>query len=319
MIEYPSYSPYENHALYVVSRIAWNTLVVRDRRHCKQPNEIFREVSEHLKMATDGTNIQSVMTVFRPQKYNEIFGMRFWSSQFVRYAGYIDDNSTGQVLGDPANTAFTSYLIEQGLWKPPVQRSAFDVLPLVLKLPGNSIPFVYELAKNVTHEVCLEHPKFPKVKALKYKWAAVPAISNFKMTLGGITYAAAPFNGWFVSIEVARNLLERYEATMPLAIAMGMDPADRFLSQKVSAELETAILHSFEANEFTMVDPMAVGKSFITHCKREKSAGRECPAQWSWIGGLVGKFYFLDMINITPLLSLLQYSSFFFSWLCIEL
>jgi hypothetical protein len=26
----------------------------------------------------------------------------------------------------------------------------------------------------------------------------------------------------------------------------------------------------------------------MTHCKREKEAGRECPAQWSSIGGLIG-------------------------------
>lgn len=106
-------------------------------------------------------------------------------------------------------------------------------------------------------------------------------------------FVLAPFNGWFVSIEVARNLLDRYEATMPLAKAMGIDPSDKFVAQKVSTELESAILYSFEKNEFTMVDPMTVGKSFMTHCKREQSAGRECPAQWSWIGGLVGEILLL--------------------------
>lgn len=170
-------------------RIAWNTLVVRDRRYCKQPNEIFHEVGEHLKMATSGTNIQSVMTVFRPQHYSQIWGMRFWSSQFVRYAGY-SDSTTKEVLGDPANVEFTSYLIDNNLWSPPVETSAFDVLPVVLKIPGNNVPFLYELPKAITHEVNLEHPKFERVKDLGYKWAAVPAISNFSMTLGGIKYAA---------------------------------------------------------------------------------------------------------------------------------
>jgi nitric oxide synthase oxygenase domain/subunit len=65
------------------------------------------------------------------------------------------------------------------------------------------------LPKEVTHEVELEHPKYPRVKDLGYKWGAVPAISNFTMDLGGIKYQCAPFNGWFVSIEIARNLLER--------------------------------------------------------------------------------------------------------------
>ena len=218
-----------------------------------------------------------------------MFGLRFWSEQFVRYAGYKLDGDSGEVLGDPASVDFTAYLIGANLWNPPAQKSAFDVLPVVIKFPFNDIPFVYELSKDVTHEIELEHPKYPAVKELGYRWAAVPAISGFMMNLGGIKYPCAPFNGWFVSIEIARNLLERYQATAPLAAAMGIDPDDRMLAQKVSAELENAILYSFDKNEFIIVDPMTVGKSFMTHCKRERSSGRECPAQWSWIGGLVGK------------------------------
>ena len=52
-----------------------------------------------------------------------------------------------------------------------------------------------------------------------------------------------------------------------------MDVSDKLLHQKVSAELETAILHSFEKNKCTVVDPMSVGKSLMTHCKRERTQG----------------------------------------------
>ena len=246
---------------------------------------------QHLKLATGGTNIQSVMTVFRPQRSDEIWGMRFWSSQFVRYAGYVlDDEKENNVLGDPANIEFTSFLVDRKLWVPPSPRTAFDVLPLVLKIPNNDVLFVQELPKEVIHEVNIEHPDHPTMKDLGYKWAAVPAISNFTMNLGGIKYPCAPFNGWFLSTEIARNLLERYNAVGPLASTFGINTNDKMLHQKVSVELETAILYSFERNDFTMVDPMTVGKSFLTHCKRERKMGRECPAQWSWIGGLVGKF-----------------------------
>lgn len=242
------------------------------------------------------------MTVFRPQSIDELWGMRFWSSQFVRYAGY-KDTTTDTVLGDPANAEFTAFLIGNKMWNPPTTRSAFDVLPLVLKIPNNDIPFVYELPKEVTHEVELEHPDFPAVKDLGYKWAAVPAISNFMMELGGIKYPCAPFNGWFVSIEIARNLLERYNVTEPLAKAFGMKANSKLLHQKVSAELEIAILHSFEKNRFTMVDSMTVGKSFMTHCKRERNSGRECPAQWSWIGGLLGECAFYNYVFCTCTIS----------------
>ncbi len=136
----------------------------------------------------------------------------------------------------------------------------------------------------------MKHPDHPALKDLGYKWAAVPAISNFTMNLGGIKYPCSPFNGWFLSTEMTRNLLERYNAVGPLESVFGMNTNVKMLQQKVSVELETAILYSFERNDFTMIDPMTVGKSFLTHCKRERKKGRECPAQWSWIRGLVGMF-----------------------------
>ena len=70
-----------------IGRISWNTLKIRDCRHLTSPEDIFWQLNEHLKEATAGTNIQSVMTVFAPQKHNETLGTRFWSSQIVRYAG----------------------------------------------------------------------------------------------------------------------------------------------------------------------------------------------------------------------------------------
>jgi nitric oxide synthase oxygenase domain/subunit len=230
------------------------------------------------------------MTIFRPQEMDEIWGMRFWSGQFVKYAGYTNHDKEGTILGDPANVEITNFLVDHNFWVPPSPRSAFDVLPLVLKIPHNEVLFVQELPKEVIHEVSLEHPEYPQVKELNYKWAAVPAISNFMMNLGGIKYPCSPFNGWFLSTEIVRNLLERYNASAPLAEAFGINPHDRMLQQKVTVELETAVLHSFEKNDFTIVDPMASGKSFMTHCKRERKMGRECPAQWSWIGGLVGTY-----------------------------
>jgi sulfite reductase alpha subunit-like flavoprotein len=48
-------------------------------------------------------------------------------------------------------------------------------------------------------------------------------------------------------------------------------------------------MHSFEKYGFTIVDPHSVGQQFCTHVRREREQfGRECPAQWSWIGGLTG-------------------------------
>lgn len=74
-----------------IGRISWNTLKVIDRRHVTDPEGIFREVEAHMKIATAGTNIQSTMTVFRPQHPNESIGPRFWTDQVVRYACYRDE------------------------------------------------------------------------------------------------------------------------------------------------------------------------------------------------------------------------------------
>lgn len=53
-------------------------------------------------------------------------------------------------------------------------------------------------------------------------------------------------------------------------------------------EIDIAVNYSFQKQGFSMVDMDTVEKSFMVHCKRERDAGRECPAQWSWIGGLTG-------------------------------
>lgn len=81
-------------------------------------------------------------------------------------------------------------------------------------------------------EVDIEHPTYSAITKLGYKWIVVPAISNFKMTLGGVEYQNMPFNGWFVSTEIVRNLLERYDATADIAralkIDMNKDPVFRY-------------------------------------------------------------------------------------------
>ena len=88
-----------------------------------------------------------------------------------RYAGY-HIVGTDDILGDPGNADFTSYLISKRLWSPPTKKTAFDVLPLVLKLPFRDVPYVYELPADLIHQINIEHPAFREVKRLGYKWAA---------------------------------------------------------------------------------------------------------------------------------------------------
>jgi nitric oxide synthase oxygenase domain/subunit len=185
----------------------------------------------------------------------------------------------------------TEYLTENNLWEPPQPISSFDVLPLVLKVPGRKVPIVKALPSDCIFEVILEHPTLSTLSELELRWTTIPAISNFKMDLGGVVYQNMPFNGWFVSTEIVRNLIERYDVGPQMANAIGLDMEnDVMWRQTVSCELERMVIYSFKKHKFTIVDPMTVGRSFCAHVQREREQyGRECPAQWSWIGGLLGK------------------------------
>jgi len=235
------------------------------------------------------------MTIFRPRGVGEAWGLRFWSSQFVRFAGYQleegeehEEANPDGIVGDPANLEFTQYLVERGLWTIPDKRTAFDVLPLVLKVPGVTKPFVYTLPDEWVQLVDIEHPTCSAIAGLGLKWAAIPAISNFNMNLGGVHYNCCPFNGWFMSTEIVRNLMERYQVQSRWMKAMELNPDERMIEMRIQHEVQVSVLHSFEKACFSIVDPETVGKSFLVHCKRERDNNRECPGQWSWIGGLVG-------------------------------
>jgi len=79
-----------------IARIQWNNMVVRDRRHVTDPDDMFRELEEHLRLGTNGGNIQITMTVFRPKQPKERWGTRIWNSQLIRYAAY--EHGDGSIL-----------------------------------------------------------------------------------------------------------------------------------------------------------------------------------------------------------------------------
>lgn len=132
----------------------------------------------------------------------------------------------------------TEYLIERKLWTPPNTKTPFDILPLVFKVPGRAKPYVYQLPKESVHEVNIEHPRLSAITQLGYKWVTVPVICNFKMNLGGVLYQNCPFNGWFMSTEIVRNLMERYDAAPECARALKIDTATNpMYRQLVSCEV----------------------------------------------------------------------------------
>ena len=266
-----------------IGRIAWRNMLVRDLRHVTDPDAMFRECAEHLRLATNGGNLQIVMNVFRPKKPLERWGPRIWNSQYVRFAGY--PQADGTVLGDRANVELTRALLRLD-WTPPAVQTAYDCLPLAIEVPGQA-PRLYEFDPADVLTVPLEHPAYPEFDALGMQWCAVPAISNFRMDIGGVQYGCIPFNGWFMETEIARNVWEewRYDKAETIAHAMGIDTSSEqtLWRDRAFLELNVAVLHSFSKAKVTLVDHQTAARQFLVHDQREKRAGRECPAQWSWV------------------------------------
>ena len=266
-----------------VGRIAWNNMVVRDCRHITNPDEMFRECQEHVNFATNGGNLQITMTVFRPKHPKERWGPRFWNSQLYRYAAY--QMPDGSVMGDPANLTLTSAIIKFG-WQPPEPRSAYDILPLVIELPGQE-PKMYHWQPEEVLEVHIEHPTVPELKDMGMRWYAIPAISNFSVHIGGINYGCMPFNGWYMDTEIMRDFLDeyRYNKMEEIAQVLKLDTSSEqtLWRDRVALELNIAILYSFQKAKVTMVDHQTASRQFLTHDLREKRAGRECPGDWGWV------------------------------------
>ncbi|KAI9342808.1 hypothetical protein BDR26DRAFT_965659 [Obelidium mucronatum] len=297
-IEYGAQVAWRNSSK-CVGRIAWSTLKVFDKRHVTTASDMFKECENHLRVATAKPSMEAVMTVFSPRKPDERWGPRFWNAQLVRFAGY--EQPDGTVLGDPANKEITAHIMKLG-WTPPAPRTAFDALPVVLELPGQA-PVMHELSKDSLVWVDIEHPTNINFKDLNLRWCAVPAITGFNLSLGGIDYVCCPFNGWFMETEITRNLWERYQVGPEMAGIFGLDTSDLYWKDIAFVELSKAVLHSFQKAKLSMLDHVSSCSQFRTHIEREREAGREVPAQWSWVvpsmGGALNSLWHREMREFT--------------------
>jgi nitric-oxide synthase len=265
-----------------IGRLHWQHLIVRDLRHLSTAEEVFVALLEHLRQATNGGKIRSMISVFAPQAPGQA-GIRIWNSQLIRYAGY--KQPAGSIIGDPAQVELTKVIEHLG-W-PGGPGTPFDVLPLVIQMPGQS-PRLFELPRDLVLEVPLHHPDYPWFAELGLKWHALPVISNMRLEIGGISYSAAPFNGWYMGTEVgARNLGDRmrYNLLPLIAQRMGLDiHSDRTLwKDRAIIELNVAVLYSFARAGVSMVDHHTASRQFIYHLQQEQQAGRSTAADWSWV------------------------------------
>ncbi|MFC7616053.1 nitric oxide synthase oxygenase [Actinokineospora soli] len=265
-----------------IGRLYWQSLRVRDLRAVHRAADVADQCVEHLRLATNGGRIRPTITVFAPDAPGRP-GPRIWNEQLIRYAGHRVD---GGVLGDPRYAAFTDAVRTLG-WTPPAEPGAFDVLPLVVSTPDDPA-HLRTLPADAVLEVPLSHPDHPWFADLGLRWHAVPAISSMRLSIGGVDYPAAPFNGWYMGTEIgARNLADtdRYDMLPAVAAELGLDTTSTtsLWRDRALVELNVAVLHSFAKAGATISDHHTESERFLKHIAKEERAGRRCPADWSWI------------------------------------
>jgi nitric-oxide synthase len=284
-----------------IGRLFWQGLMVLDRRHLTDETAMFQALVEHVELATNGGRIRSVASIFAPAPPGGT-GPRLWNPQLLRYAGY--RNHDGSVTGDPANVGLTEAIQKLG-WTGGHGR--FDVLPLVIQLPGRA-PRLFELPTASVLEVPLSHPRFPWFAELGLKWHALPAVSDMQMEIGGIVYSMAPFNGWYMGTEIGtRNLGDdyRYDMLPVIAERMCLDTSSdaSLWRDRALIELNQAVLHSFARFGVTLVDHHAAAASFFEFAAAEAEAGRPLFGDWTWlvppISGAATPVFHVDFENIS--------------------
>lgn len=239
---------------------------------------------DHLSEAFGDGRIRSVMSVFPPVQGQWVPS---WieSPQITQYACHSLSNRG--LVGDRQNAEWTRIAYAMG-WAPEGEPGAFNLLPWFIR-DEDDRRLRIDPAHEVVHEVDIRHPEYQGLASLNLRWYAVPVVSNMILTIGGIDYPCAPFNGFYMATEIAsRNLADarRYDLLPKVAEAIGVEPNDRsdpFWKDRVLTELNSAVVHSYRAAGITLIDHHAASEQFMTFHRRELAAGRRVAADWRWI------------------------------------
>lgn len=267
-----------------IGRLYWRSLVVLDRRSAHTADHIHALLLRHLRQATGAGNpgqLRPVISIFAPARPGRPYP-RIWNEQLIRYAGY--RRADGSVVGDPRTVEFTDAMTSLG-WRG--HGSDHDVLPLAIETPEEGVR-LFELPERSVLEVPITHPDLGWFDELGLRWYAVPAIANMRLTIGGLHYPLAPFNGWYMGTEIgARNFgdPDRFDMLPEVAKRMGLDTSSEstLWRDRALIELNRAVLHSYERAGVKISDHHTESERFLTHLRNEERAGRRVPADWSWI------------------------------------
>ena len=172
---------------------------------CGRPSEVADECAAHLREATRGGRIRSTITVFAPDRPDRP-GPRILNDQLVRYAGH----RTSTRRRPRRRRA-------GGAHRPRARPRLAAARPArPLRRAAAADRRRRRRARRCTS--CRATPCWrcrsctPSSRGSPSSGCAgtrCPAISNMPLSIGGVTYPAAPFNGWYLGTEIgARNLAD---------------------------------------------------------------------------------------------------------------
>lgn len=271
---------WRNHAR-CIGRLHWKSLDVFDCRHAESSHEIAGHVVEHMRHVCRSGSIRSAISIFPPVIGTSIPSY-IENSQILQYAGYISAN--GAIIGDPLNVEFTRIAITLG-WRPPDQPSPFDLLPLIIRNRSGNRD-LFELPNDCKRDIAIVHPTYPRFTELQLRWYTIPVVSDMILTIGGIDYPCAPFNGHYMATEIAsRDFADenRYNILEKARDSLELNADDPLWRDTALTELNRAVLHSFQANGATICDHHTATDQFLEFHQLEKAAQRPVSADWNWI------------------------------------
>lgn len=270
---------WRNHA-NCIGRVLWKSLDVNDARHVVEPDAMARQVIEQLTKSSAGGNRRPTITIFAPAR-DDSPSAYFDCRQIVQYAGYLMQDG---VVGDPQNVETTRSAMALG-WQPPTPPGPFDIMPFAIR-DATGRRFLYELPSGAVREVSIVHPALSGLATLGLRWYTVPLVTDVILTIGGIDYPCAPFNGYYMATEIAsRNLADeaRYDLLGRVAGAIGIDRTDPLWKDQALIELNRAVLHSFSQSGDMIVDHHVASRQYLDFVRLEHAVGRVPSGNWEWI------------------------------------
>lgn len=100
------------------------------------------------------------------------------------------------------------------------------------------------------------------------EWFAVPAVASMMLDVGGVQYTAAPFNGWYMSSEVAsRDLcdVQRYNL-----LQAGVGRGYTHTNTQCASEHRSARIHPHTKTQQTNIQMSSASHIILSHNKTNK-------------------------------------------------